>query len=515
MKLSSPKAIKILLINDSELESEAVLHALKLLEFPLEVEHISTAADLLERLEQQDWSLVISAFQTKELLAKDALSIIKNTDLPFILISNGIGDEEVASMMKAGVEDIVMSSRMERIVPVVRRVLREREAKEKELKARRMATHAFAVKEQMLAIVSHDIKNPLCAIQLEAQMLIKNAERTTKVLSPEEVKIQAKRILKTTDKLKSLIVDLLERNKSVDGLASLTKQSLDPAKLFHEVIDSCRLLMKEKNIILRTAIPYKSGKIPLDKNKMFQVLSNLLNNAIKFTPEGGEIELTMEEQEYDILFSVKDNGPGLKQEDLNRVFEKYWTGDISGCSGTGLGLFICKSIVDAHEGQILVENTEKGGARFWFSLPKPYQEKSADYWIKDNKRKILVIDDDHDLRELICWALGQEGFSVHAYSNAQDALESLQRGRHSPQLIVVDYHMDGMNGSEFVRRKSLTSSEEIKNCPVVMISASPEDVQLDNASTLCREILPKPLDLEALLLNIRKYINEEKALTSQ
>jgi signal transduction histidine kinase/CheY-like chemotaxis protein len=439
--------------------------------------------------------------------ARDALSLSKKKhhELPFILISNGIGEEEVADMMKAGAEDVVMMARSHRLLQVVKRVLREKEIKDKEAETNKIAHLAYAAREQMLAIVSHDIKNPLSAIQLEAQMLLKAAERPDKILLADDVKTQAKRILKTTERLKGIIVDLLDKNKSEDGLSSLTKSECDIANIYQEVFESNRLLIKQKELIVSTKFPSEVF-LQLDKNKMFQVLSNLLVNAIKFTPIGGNIDLAIEESEQDFIFSVSDSGPGLRPAELNLVFEKYWTGGVPGRSGSGLGLFICKTIIEAHGGHISVDNLLNSGSRFWFTIPKPCRVLPNSYWIKDNKRKILVIDDDDDLREVISWALSREGYAVHSYSNPGDALDSLRNGRHSPQLIVVDYHMDSMNGCEFLVHKDKILQTEVKECPVVMISASPDEAMKFAPEGLYKEILSKPLDLEALIKNIKKYV---------
>jgi signal transduction histidine kinase len=490
------RVLKILSLGPSEEHSQSVLHYLKTLDNEIFSQRVESRSELEKTLELNDWDLVISISDLHDLTSLDALSITKNhdSDLPFIIVSDGISEEAVADMMKAGVEDIVIKSRLGRLVHVVRRILREKDVKNKELKARNQANQAHAAREQMLAIVSHDIKNPLSAIQLEAQMLLKIAERNSKTLLAEEVKIQARRILKTTDRLKGLIVDLLDKNK------------LDVVKLSQEAIDSCRPLLREKDINFRFNFPLNVDELSVDKNKMFQVLSNLICNAIKFTPQSGNITLNVEENDHSVIFNVIDNGPGLKESELNRVFDKYWTAGVSGCSGTGLGLFICKTIIEAHGGHIGVENQESGGAHFWFTLPKILKTVKADFWVKDKNRKILVIDDDEDLREVISWALGKEGYSVHSYSDPKEALASLRNGRHSPQLIVVDFHMDGMKGGEFLKHKNEIDDIDVKDCPVVMISASPEEVEREVTRDLYKEIVTKPIDLEALIGNVHKYL---------
>jgi signal transduction histidine kinase len=470
--------------------------------------HVRTLSELSFELKLHSWDFIISPFYLRGFSINEALDVVKNesADLPFILISDGLGEEIVADMMKAGVEDVVLKSRIERLNHVVKRIIREHEIKEKETKASIIANEAFAAKEQMLAIVSHDIKNPLSAIQLEAQMLQRAATRAENSVLAEEVKIQSNRILKTTDRLKNLISDLLDKNKSENGLAHLCKETIDSARLLQEALDSLRPLIQEKKITLRIFLPH-SAFVAIDRNKMFQVFSNLLNNAIKFTPVGGSIQIGMEETQSELVFNFDDSGPGLQDKEINKVFEKYWTGNATDSAGTGLGLFICKTIVEAHGGHIFVENLSEG-ARFSFtipkltsseSFPKPYFENKNDF-----RKKVFIIDDDDDLREVMSWALGMEGYSVHSYSSPIEALEALNKARFRPDLILVDYHMDEMRGSEFVHKKN--EIQNIENCPVLMISASPDEVKNHVPEDFYRKIITKPIDLEGLVDSVRKFL---------
>ncbi len=508
----SEKTLRILSVEDSAISGEPILLELSRLKYKIVFKQVSTLSDFKEELTLRSWNLVISNFNLPDLSATEALELTKKylPDLRFILVSDHIGEECVADLMKAGAEDVVVKSRLERLTPVVKRILREHEIKEKEEKARKAANEAFAAKEQMLAIVSHDIKNPLCAIQLEAQMLIRATERSGKSLLAEEVKIQANRILKTTDRLKNLIFDLLDKNKSENGLSHVSKTKIEAMRLLQEVLDSMRPLIQEKDINLTTMLPAEAIMC-LDRNKMFQVFSNLVNNAIKFTPPGGSIDISMEEHDHDFIFSVDDSGPGLKDKELNKVFEKYWTGNTTDCAGTGLGLFICKTIIEAHGGHIFVENRPGGkGARFRFTIPKvtPDLAKSSFSYFnsrKDLRKKIYIVDDDEDLREVISWALSKEGYAIHSFRSPQEALNCLLEGKDIPNLIIVDFHMDEMNGSEFVLKKSEITFA--KTCPVVMITASPKEVQRDVPKELYQEIITKPIDLEGLVDSVQNFLN--------
>ena len=507
----SQKTFCVLSIDDIESNSTDLIRELEHLNQPLKFRRVSSLSEFTEQLQNHHWNFVISNYQMRDFTAFNALDLIKKLapDIPFILSTDSIGEEIVADMMKAGVEDVVLKSRPERMLLVVKRILKEQETRNKEALIHHLATKALAAKEQMLAIVSHDIKNPLSAIQLEAQMLLKAADRSGKSLLAEEVKIQAKRILKTTDRMKILISDLLDKNKCENGLSQIKKANTHISKLIQDVLDSLRPLIQEKEILTKISLPPDLiGAV--DRNKMFQVFSNLIMNAIKYTPAQGSIHVTAEENEHEIIFSLEDSGPGLRDAELKKVFEKYWTGnDVEG-SGTGLGLFICKSIVEAHGGHIFVQNTPGRGACFRFNIPKTLPDfeklKFSFYDLnKDGRKKICIVDDDEDLREVISWALGKEGYSVHSFHSPREALNSLKSGKLVPELVVVDYHMDEMKGGEFLRLKE--GILHAKDCPVIMISASPADVEEQTPANLYQAIITKPIDLEGLVNNVRRFLN--------
>lgn len=362
----------------------------------------------------------------------------------------------------------------------------------------------ISTREQMLAIVSHDIKNPLAAIQLEAQMLLRSAERDGRSLLAEEVKIQARRILKTTERLRALVADLLERNQNGNALTKLKKEIHEAKKLIHEALELIRPLATEKKINLIVNL-LSEPHLSIDRNKIIQVISNLLNNAIKFTPLDGNIEISLSESEFEYVFKIEDSGPGIEDIYIKRAFDKYWS--INSPGGTGLGLFICKTIIEAHAGTISVSKGKKHlGACFQFTIPKTIGQGSVTEFsflgnIED-KKKIYIIDDDDDLREVVSWALGKEGYAVYSFDSPAEALSCLKSSKSPPDLVLVDYHMHEMKGAEFIKKKKEIFSNE--RCPVLMISADPYEIQKNIPRKDYQEILEKPLDLEGLVNGIKK-----------
>ena len=514
--------IKLLNIEDSEADYQLMLYHLKkggIMD--IYSERVETEAQLREALAREKWNLVISDYNIPGFSPLNALGIVRETSrhLPFIVVSGLVGEESVADMMKAGVEDFVIKSRYERLTPVVKRALREHEIHEQEMKSRAIAKKALEAKEEMLAIVYHDIKNPLAAIQLDAQLLELLSYKEPNEEMMGDLRIQAKRILRTVDRLKVLVSDLLEHNKPTaetdfEHSFIIRKGFYNPLQVLNEVLDSYKPLIHEKDLSIKKIVFQRKMMASFDKDRIYQVLSNLLSNALKFSPNGGDIIIELEETEKgETIIAVTDSGPGIAEENIDKIFEKYWTGG----SGNGLGLYICKSIVESHEGVIKVESKPGKGARFSFTIPRcekaiVYAEHSKDEQKLKQERKepnsknIYIVDDDEDLREVMTWAIEKEGYRVFSYGNPKTALEDLSLTAFPASLIILDYHMDKMTGKDFLNMKKHSSLASIKICPVIMVSAAPQVVRETVDPQLYSEILLKPLDLNRLISAIRRYL---------
>jgi two-component system, chemotaxis family, sensor kinase Cph1 len=139
--------------------------------------------------------------------------------------------------------------------------------------------------------------------------------------------------------------------------------------LSHEVCENARPLFEEKLIAFRCEVARDVPNIRIDHGRIVQVLTNLIGNAVKFTPEGGTVVMQVTSGEGKVQFSVSDTGPGIRNEDLPHIFERFWQATRTAHLGTGLGLPIAKGIVEAHGGVIWVESRPGVGATFYFTLP--------------------------------------------------------------------------------------------------------------------------------------------------
>lgn len=229
------------------------------------------------------------------------------------------------------------------------------------------AQNAVKAREDILAIVSHDLKNPLGTIRSGNQLL-------GKLISKYVEHEQLEKIITSVDKssryMEMLISDLLDFSKIEAGTLRLRSVDHPINKILEDLSESFQYLANEKFILLQFEIPTVSLKLKCDPERIKQILVNIVGNAIKFTPEHGKVVVNLKEEDNAFLFSVNDTGPGVPKDVISHLFEKYWQARKTAHMGTGLGLFITKALVEAHGGKIWVESEEGKGAAFYFSIPK-------------------------------------------------------------------------------------------------------------------------------------------------
>lgn len=230
----------------------------------------------------------------------------------------------------------------------------------------RTARDAIEARDRVLAIVAHDLRNPLNAA-LFASKTILNAcpdEGTSKV-----VRKGAETIRRSLARANRLIQDLLEVAHIESGGLSMERASVPAGELVAEAAEMCGPAASDASLELETEIPEGLPPVRADRERILQVFSNLIGNAVKFTPTGGRIRIAAERRDQDVCFSVSDTGPGIAREHLPHLFDRFWQARPADWRGTGQGLAIVKGIVDAHGGLIWVESTSERGTTFCFTVP--------------------------------------------------------------------------------------------------------------------------------------------------
>jgi signal transduction histidine kinase len=221
---------------------------------------------------------------------------------------------------------------------------------------------ANRARDDFLAIVSHDLRNPLGAMILNAGLLARSAKE-------EAVRRGAEAIIHSGKAIDSLLGDLLDVASLDAGRLRVEPDDHVVGGLVAEAVEALEPLAAARSIKLESAVKDPEARVSCDRARIIQVFWNLVGNAIKFTPEGGTIRLAAEVLGAQVRFSVRDTGPGIRPEHIPLVFERYWQAKATPHrAGVGLGLYITKAIVELHGGHIWVESTLGSGSTFFFTL---------------------------------------------------------------------------------------------------------------------------------------------------
>ncbi len=222
---------------------------------------------------------------------------------------------------------------------------------------------AVRAREEVLAIVSHDLRNPLNAVMLGASLLKNDAGVT------DDAREQINTISLSAKRMSRLIADLLDVTRLEGGKQlPIDRERAEPRSLLDEAYELFKAQAAAGSVTLHRA-DEKSPAIYADRHRVMQVLSNLIGNALKFTPKGGVVSFSATPRNDEVVFTVSDTGPGIPRENLKDVFTPYWQAKRTERMGAGLGLPIARGIVESHGGKIWVESEPGAGTKFHFTLP--------------------------------------------------------------------------------------------------------------------------------------------------
>ena len=248
------------------------------------------------------------------------------------------------------------------VTALVRRVVTDEVAKATLARMYHEAEETIDAREQVLKIVSHDLRNPLHTISMCAALMLDIP------LTTEQQGENLRRIKRAGERMNRLIQDLLDVAKLEAGRVGISARSVQVEPLLRESHEMLAPLAAEHSLALELRVAPTLPDVTADSGRVLQVLSNLVGNAIKFTPAGGRIVVAAEPSPSGVRFSVSDTGPGIPKEQLARLFGRFWQADTTDRRGIGLGLTIAKGIVDAHGGRIWVESTVGEGTTFYFTI---------------------------------------------------------------------------------------------------------------------------------------------------
>jgi PAS domain S-box-containing protein len=230
----------------------------------------------------------------------------------------------------------------------------------------RDAKAAIGARDDLIAVVSHDLGNPLSAIRIGTSLLLKTVPKEELTAASWQ---HLEYIRQSAQQMENLINDLLDVKRLETGTVALSPRPVNAAVLAAEVIDVFRPIAQNRSLALECTIHAELPEISADPRRLVQVLSNLMANALKFTEPGGRVELNATRSGDVVLFSVSDTGQGIPLEHQPHVFDRFWQARRDGRKGLGLGLAIARGIVDAHGGRIWMESAPGSGTTFLFTIP--------------------------------------------------------------------------------------------------------------------------------------------------
>src|SRR6478735_638248 len=375
-------------------------------------------------------------------------------------------------------------------------------------KAVKDAEEASKAKSSFLAKMSHELRTPLNAIIGYSEILHEDAVDDGNTRTADDLD----KVLNAARHLLGLINDVLDISKIEAGKMELYLETFEVGKLVNEVIATAAPLISKKGNALALDCPPEVGSMLADATKLRQMLLNLLSNASKFTEKGTiTLKVTRDTAANTLHFAVIDTGIGMTPEQLNRLFQAFSQADASTSSkygGTGLGLAISKQFAQMMSGDIAVTSTVGTGSAFTIRLPAAVETKKPKVvnqsstrltrspFAKEKAPKILVIDDDKDIRHVITEILDQSGYEVFTAASGQQGLDLA--AQIVPDLIILDLMMPGMDGWTVLTK--LQHKASLADIPVIILSAASG---LEMAMSLgAAAVLFKPVDANHLTAEI-------------
>ena len=417
------------------------------------------------------------------------------------------------------------------LIWLARQHLINRERLRNELKFERLTSGKLqeidAVKSGFFANLSHEFRTPLSLIRGTME----------KLQSGEVNGYQAdyQLIDRQVGHLLDMINQLLDLSKLEASRLTLVPHPTSLNSFLKELTGSFVALFESRQLTYRYTVPIQPVWVAADQDKLTRILSNLLTNAAKFTPAGGEVQFSahIEDVQTNTLFLrvvVQDTGIGIPAHQLPHIFDRFFQADSSATrtyEGTGIGLALVNELVDLHGGTTNVESTEGKGTTFTIRLPfsrtaeeqeigKPVPQgpptlatvPSTKPKLTSQKFQLLIIEDNADLRGFLVDCFAQNYHTLEAGNGIEGLSQAVQ---HLPDLIISDVMMPGMNGVELCRR--LKTDERTSHIPIVLLTAKTDtESKLAGLETGADEYLTKPFHREELLLRVKNLLENRQKL---
>ncbi|WP_462370152.1 response regulator [Oxalobacter formigenes] len=402
------------------------------------------------------------------------------------------------------------------ITEVKARQALQQKALEEACQAARMANNA---KANFLSSMSHDIRTPMNAILGMTAIADMHAE------NPARVRDCLKKITTSSKYLLSLINEILDMSRIENGKLAICENNFDLGELVENTLELCRPLLMQKNHEIRIAIGRNIHESLVgDADRLQKVFLNILSNAIKYTPDGGLIEWTVNERPLELMdfamleFVFRDNGIGMSEEFVEHIYEPFVRAEdtrINDVQGTGLGMAIAGNIVHMMNGTITVDSVLGEGSCFRVNVPLKIQEQSVKLSDEFSGLSVLLVDDDRDVCENTSSVLKELGVDVQWVLNGYDAVDAIRIAHEKNAdffAAIIDWKMPEMNGLETVR----AIREQVDpDMPLIIMSAYDySDIGEALKKAAADAFMTKPLFCSKLVRMLRQFLEKGNAKTS-
>ena len=373
------KPLRVLIIEDSENDALLLLRELRHSGYDPIYERIYTADGLTAALEKGFWEVIISDFVMPQFSGLEALKLSKSKglDIPFIITSGKISDDTAVLSMKAGAADYINKDNLTRLGPAIERELQETAIRRESEKASRTLKEREAelqvlkqidrLKDEFIGLVSHELRTPLTVILGALSTVITEGDR----LSAKETKQLVSDAYEEAELLSDILANLLELARAQANRLQINEEPVNIRGLIEDYPAKNETAISPHIRFLSIAVI--SLTVNADRVRLQRILHNLLDNAIKYSAPKTKIEIFARPDNGEILVGVRDKGIGITPDKQGMLFEPFQRLEPqnSNTTGTGLGLVVCRRLVEAHGGRMWVESQPGAGSTFLFTLPMP------------------------------------------------------------------------------------------------------------------------------------------------
>jgi signal transduction histidine kinase/CheY-like chemotaxis protein len=394
----------------------------------------------------------------------------------------------------------VVAAKLAGYLSLMNAFARDAERTEALAEAQRVAEAADRAKDEFLALVSHELRTPLSSILAWTDAL---RSQNTSEIDRTRALDAIDRSVRTQAKL---IADLLDLSCVAAATLRLDLRAVEPVKLIKEALRVVQPHAEKKAIRLEVSLDESVTPILADPQRLNQIVLNLVTNAIKFTPDGGHVEVRLERAGAQARLRVTDSGAGISADVLPKVFAPFSPADAKTTRahrGLGVGLALVKDLVELHGGSVRAESPgDRKGAIFTVELPlaEATREAQAQVGARGTQAlagiRVLIVDDDRDIGEVLQFVLETQGALVTVTTSAAEGLAALERSM--PDVLLSDVAMPGESGFDLMRK--IVAREGANAPPAAALSSYAPLLDREEArASGFRMMLAKPIDPEALV----------------